>query len=155
MGKFRFETLLKLREATRDEKKNALLDAEQRRKNTSDELVKLDQEILRERETLRRSRGNDAIPKEELLFSQELRIRLFSKRREIQERLSALVEEVENKRHEFNAAIREVKILQNLKDKIEDREMEEAKRLAKKTMDELTTSHKARERRQKEDEGDT
>ena len=155
MGKFRFETLLKLREATRDEKKNALLDAEQRRKNTSDELVKLDQEILRERETLRRARGNDTIPKEELLFSQELRIRLFSKRREIQGRLSALVEEVENKRHEFNAAIREVKILQNLKDKIEDREMEEAKRLAKKTMDELTTSHKARERRQKEDEGDT
>ena len=155
MGKFRFETLLKLREATRDEKKSAFLDAERRRKKASDELVKLDQEISRERETSRHARENIAIPKEELRFSQELRMRLFSKRKESQECLNALIEEVENKRQEFNVAIKEVKILQNLKDKIEDREMEEAKRLATKTMDELTAQHKAHERRQKEDEEET
>ena len=152
MGKFRFETLLKLREATQDEKKNAFLDAEKRRKKASEELAALDQEIFRERETSRQARENVVISNEELRFSQERRIRLSLKRKQTQERLNELTEEAENKRLELDTAMREVKILQNLKDKAEERETEEAKRLETKTLDELAARQKTHERRQKEDE---
>ena len=58
MGKFRFESLLKIREATRDEIKSAFLDVENQRRKASNELAKLNQEIVNEREISRRSRKN-------------------------------------------------------------------------------------------------
>ena len=66
--------------------------------------------------------------------------------------LESLDEELEKKRQELNAAIKEVKILQNLRDKTEEREIEEAKRLTTKAIDELTSQQKAYELHQMEDE---
>lgn len=150
MGRFRFESLLKLREAARDEKKNAFLEVEDRRRKASDELAELDEEILREREVSRRSRENVNINEGDLKFAQERLIKLSSKRRQLKELLETLDREAEQTRQDFNIAIKEVKILQNLKDKTEEHEMEEANRLSTKAIDELASQQKTYERRQKE-----
>jgi len=152
MGKFRFESLLKIREATRDEIKSAFLDVENQRRKASDELAKLNQEIVNEREISRRSRKNAEILKDDLRLSQERRDKLSVKRKQALTILESLDEELEKKRQELNAAIKEVKILQNLKDKTEEREIEEAKRLTTKAIDELTSQQKAYELHQMEDE---
>ena len=152
MGKFRFESLLKIREATRDEIKSAFLDVENQRRKASDELAKLNQEIVNEREISRRSRKNAEILKDDLRLSQERRDKLSVKRKQALTILESLDEELEKKRQELNAAIKEVKILQNLRDKTEEREIEEAKRLTTKAIDELTSQQKAYELHQMEDE---
>ena len=152
MGKFRFESLLKIREATRDEIKSAFLDVENQRRKASDELAKLNQEIVNEREISRRSRKNAEILKDDLRLSQERRDKLSVKRKQALTILESLDEELEKKRQEHNAAIKEVKILQNLRDKTEEREIEEAKRLTTKAIDELTSQQKAYELHQMEDE---
>ena len=150
MGRFRFESLLKLREAARDEKKNAFLEIEDQRRKAFDELAELDAAILCERETSRRSRENVNINEGDLRFAQERRIKLSSKRKQLKAQLDALTRETEKKRQDFNVAVKEVKILQNLKDRTEEREMEEANRRSTKTIDELASQHKTYERRQKE-----
>ncbi len=152
MGKFRFESLLKIREATRDEIKSAFLDVENQRRKASDELAKLNQEIVNEREISRRSRKNAEILKDDLRLSQDRRDKLSVKRKQALTILESLDEELEKKRQELNAAIKEVKILQNLRDKTEEREIEEAKRLTTKAIDELTSQQKAYELHQMEDE---
>ena len=152
MGKFRFESLLKIREATRDEIKSAFLDVENQRRKASDELAKLNQEIVNEREISRRSRKNAEILKDDLRLSQERRDKLSVKRKQALTILESLDEELEKKRQELNAAIKEVKILQNLRDKTEEREIEEAKRLTTTAIDELTSQQKAYELHQMEDE---
>ena len=152
MGKFRFESLLKIREATRDEIKSAFLDVENQRRKASDELAKLNQEIVNEREISRRSRKNAEILKDDLRLSQERRDKLSVKRKQALTILESLDEELEKKRQELKAAIKEVKILQNLRDKTEEREIEEAKRLTTKAIDELTSQQKAYELHQMEDE---
>lgn len=152
MGKFRFESLLKIREATRDEIKSAFLDVENQRRKASDELAKLNQEIVNEREISRRSRKNAEILKDDLRLSQERRDKLSVKRKQALTILESLDEKLEKKRQELNAAIKEVKILQNLRDKTEEREIEEAKRLTTKAIDELTSQQKAYELHQMEDE---
>ena len=152
MGKFRFESLLKIREATRDEIKSAFLDVENQRRKASDELAKLNQEIVNEREISRRSRKNAEILKDDLRLSQERRDKLSVKRKQALTILESLDEELEKKRQELNAAIKEVKILQNLRDKTEEREIEEAKRLTTKAIDELTSQQKAYELHQMENE---
>ena len=152
MGKFRFESLLKIREATRDEIKSAFLDVENQRRKASDELAKLNQEIVNEREISRRSRKNAEILKDDLRLSQERRDKLSVKRKQALTILESLDEELEKKRQELNAASKEVKILQNLRDKTEEREIDEAKRLTTKAIDELTSQQKAYELHQMENE---
>lgn len=150
MSKFRFESLLKIREAERNEKKNAFLEAESRRQQALTILETLDQELTRSQEESRRARESSAINTVELKRFQAIRIQLADKRQKAQEELKRLTEESEAKRSELNTAIKDVKILQALKDKMEERDLEEERRQSEKTMDELATQQKALERRQKD-----
>lgn len=148
MSKFRFESLLKLRESERDEKKNAFLEAEERRLLTIDALAALKRELEVSQEESRRARAADTpLQSTELRRFQESRIQITEKIQQTQERLDAVTRETESKREELNAALKEVKILQSLKEKTLEHEMEEERRQAAKKLDEIASQQKTQERR--------
>ncbi|MGI6401355.1 MAG: flagellar FliJ family protein [Thermoguttaceae bacterium] len=147
MGNFRFESLLKLRTAERDEKKSAFLDAERRRQDASETLDALDKELTRSQDASRRAREAPTLDPAELLRFQAVRIQLTEKRKETLALLQRLTDEVEAKRLELNVAIKEVKILQNLKKKNQERRIVEERRRSEKKLDDLATQQKNLERR--------
>lgn len=150
MSKFRFEALLKLREAERDEKKHAFLEAESSRQLAQKQLETLEQELIHCQEESRRARESSTINPIELKRFQAVRSQLSDERQRAQEHLKRMAEESETKRSELNSAIKDVKILQALKDKTEERELEEERRKSEKNMDELATHQKALERRKEQ-----
>ena len=77
---------------------------------------------------------------------QRFRDQLLEKRNVAEETLAALTSEAEEKRAKLNDAIKEVKILENLKDKTLERELEDAKRKDDKATDDLTNQLESIER---------
>ncbi|MBQ9873856.1 MAG: hypothetical protein IJM30_05285 [Thermoguttaceae bacterium] len=146
MEKFRFESLLKIRESERDEKKSAYLEA-QRRVLDSRELVKQRDRALREcQEETRASRIGGNYSADDARNARVFSKRLLDLKDAAERELVLKIEEEERRREEFDLALKECKILQALKEKWEERDSDEERRSADKEMDELATRQKALER---------
>lgn len=146
MATFRFEKLLKLRETERNDAKNAFLEAESRRRDAQSRLEEIERELIAERDEARRTREMGALDAIALQSRQRFRDQLLEKRNVAEETLAALTSEAEEKRAKLNDAIKEVKILENLKDKTLERELEDAKRKDDKATDDLTNQLESIER---------
>ena len=146
MATFRFEKLLKLRETERNDAKNAFLEAESRRRDAQSRLEEIERELIAERDEARRTREMGALDATALQSRQRFRDQLLEKRNVAEETLAALTSEAEEKRAKLNDAIKEVKILENLKDKTLERELENAKRKDDKATDDLTNQLESIER---------
>ena len=99
-----------------------------------------------ERDEARRTREMGALDATALQSRQRFRDQLLEKRNVAEETLAALTSEAEEKRAKLNDAIKEVKILENLKDKTLERELEDAKRKDDKATDDLTNQLESIER---------
>lgn len=155
--KFRFDALLKIRENEQNAKKDAFLAAQRRSQEAFDELETLEQELEAERNESRIYRTGAALDPISLRARQEKRRRLLERRDEAQKLYYILAEEAEIKREELNEAIKETKILQKLKEKSEERLLEEEQKRAQKELDEQAARQKIYERRQhsQHENGDT
>lgn len=153
MANFRFDKLLKLRETERNEAKNAFLDAQSLRHDAERRLAEIDAQLEAERADTRRAREVGAIGALELQHRQRFRERLLAERAEAHSRLDALAQDAESKRAKLNDAIKEVKILENLKDKTLERELEDAKRRDEKASDDLANQLESVERQRLAKEG--
>lgn len=152
--KFRFDALLKIRESEQNAKKDAFLAARQRSQEALDALETLDRALAAERDESRTFRTGAALDPNALRTRQATRRRLLERRDEAQKLYNILAEETEIKREELNEAVKETKILQKLKEKTEERFLEEERKRAQKELDEQATRQKIYERRQHSQEED-
>ncbi|MBQ2850966.1 MAG: flagellar FliJ family protein [Thermoguttaceae bacterium] len=146
--KFRFDALLKIRESEQNAKKDAFLDAQRRSQEALAALETLERALAAERNKSRIYRTGAALDPASLRARQEERRRLLERRDEAQKIYDILAEETEIKREELNEAIKEAKVLQKLKEKNEERRLEEERKRAQKELDEQATRQKIYERRQ-------
>ncbi|MBQ2789722.1 MAG: flagellar FliJ family protein [Thermoguttaceae bacterium] len=146
--KFRFDALLKIRESEQNAKKDAFLAAQRRSQEAFDALETLERALAAERNESRTYRTGVALDPAFLRARQEERRRLLERRDEAQKLYDILAEETEIKREELNEAIKETRILQKLKEKTEERRLDEARKRAQKELDEQATRQKIYERRQ-------
>lgn len=140
--KFRFDALLKIRESEQNAKKDAFLAARRRSQEAFDALETLERALAAERNESRIYRTGVALDPTSLRARQEERKRLLERRDEAQKLYNILAEETEIKREELNEAIKETKILQKLKEKTEERQLDEERRRAQKELDEEAARQK-------------
>ena len=150
--KFRFDSLLKIRENEQNAKKEAFLAAQRRSQEALDALETLEQALEAERNDSRTFRTGAALDPNALRARQETRRRLLERRDEAQKIYDLLAEETEIKREELNEAIKETKILQKLKEKDEERRLDEEKKRTQKEIDEEAARQKIFERRHRSNE---
>lgn len=147
--KFRFDALLKIRENEQNVKKEAFLAAERRSQEALETLEALERTLETERDEARTFRTGAALDPTSLRARQDGRRRLLERRDEARKIYDILAEATEIKRQELNEAIKETKILQKLKEKTEERLLEEERKRAQKDLDEQATRQKIYERRQR------
>ncbi len=148
-SKFRFESLLKVRENERNEKKNAFLEAQAAVQKIQERIRQYKIELEANQETIRAQRASSTTNAEELRQQQRFHTLLLDRLQKTTEELITLSELAEQKRNELNEAIKEVKILQTLKEKTEERRLDDERRRSDKEADELTTRQEALERQKK------
>lgn len=138
MKKFRFDSLLKIRENIRDEKKMAL----EILLNAQSELhKKIDAQnrFIRQHIDRWKLEQKGTVLPELLIQFRNHQEYLKSVLKTLQQQLSDLNAEIEEKRIELNEANQDVKVLENLKEKINERNQESAKRLEQKEQDEMAS----------------
>ncbi len=134
---FRFENLLHLRECIRDQKKNELLVLLNSRVKILDEKSELEQTIEELQDRRRQSQKEGPIDmSEQIQYSNHLDW-LKKKRTELLNQLNSIDKYIEEKRSELEAAMQEVKIMENLREKDEEKKEEQVRRSENNQMDEL------------------
>lgn len=131
---FRLATLLQLREAARDERRNQLAEAFR----LADTLESQRQEIienLRQVTEMRAARSG-SINVDRLLAASRYEAVLMLEQRNVERRQAALDEEIEKRREALVAADRDVRTLEQLRDTQRERHREEGERQAMKLLDE-------------------
>lgn len=150
MSKFRFEGLLKIREAEMHEKQAAFLKVQTLVKEVQQKIEICKQDLYQNQQEIRKRRSNvSSFSTDELLHSRRFHAQLNQNLQFLQQDLEQLLEEEMLKREEFQEAIKEVKTLQILKEKLETRLTEEEKRRTDKEMDALAIQQEMLERLKK------
>ncbi|MDO4586364.1 MAG: flagellar export protein FliJ [Planctomycetia bacterium] len=138
MKKFRFDSLLKIRENIRDEKKMAL----EILLNAQSELhKKIDNQnrfICQHIDRWKQEQKGTVLPELLIQFRNHLE-HLKSVQKKLQQQLNDLNAEIEGKRIELNEANQDVKVLENLREKINEKNQEKTKRLEQKELDEMAS----------------
>lgn len=147
--KFRFDALLKIRENEQNAKKDAFLAARRRSQEALAALETLERALAAERDESRAFRSGFALDPSALRARQDTRRRLLERRDEAQKIYLILAEEAKIKHEELNEAIKAAKILQKLKEKNKERQLDEARKHAQKELDEQAARQKIYERRQR------
>jgi flagellar protein FliJ len=147
MGKFKFRlaTLLRLRENDRDQRRAELAQAYQ-----ADDIMRQQQEELeRERQTMldvnRRAAAPGEVDVDQLIQTQRYELLLKAHSDQIQRQRDAVAVEIERRRETLVHANREVRILENLREKQRDRHREEEGRREIKMLDEVAIQRVGRE----------
>jgi flagellar FliJ protein len=134
--RFRLATLLRLREADRDERRSHLADAQRAEDIVRTRIAGIDGELRQVRgESARLSRPG-TINVDELMEINRLELLLAAERQAAVQQQKLVAEEVERRRLALVAADREVRVLERLRDTQQERHRQEADRQERKQMDE-------------------
>lgn len=146
MTKFRFEGLLKIRETERNEKKNALLSAQSKLREAKVLMESREQRVAESLEETRRLHTAQPLNPETLQRQERFHKKLVEELEEAKRNVELRLAELEEKRRELDEAVKEVKVLKTLKEKTEERRLEEERRRSDKELDEIATQQKMLER---------
>jgi flagellar FliJ protein len=134
--RFRLATLLRLREADRDERRSHLADAQRAEDIVQTRIAGIDGELRQVRgESARLSRPG-TINVDELMEINRFELLLAAERQAAVQQQKLVAEEVERRRLALVAADREVRVLERLRDTQQERHRQEADRQERKQMDE-------------------
>jgi flagellar export protein FliJ len=134
--RFRLATLLRLREADRDERRTQLADAQRAEDIVRARIREIDGELGRLRgETARLSKPG-VVNVDELMEIQRYELLLAAERQAALQQRKLVVEEVERRREALVAADREVRVLERLRETQQERHRHEADRQERKQLDE-------------------
>jgi flagellar protein FliJ len=135
--KFRLATLLKLREATRDERRAELAQAYRADDVLRDHSEQVQTELNSLREQCRNAAGPGTIDLDRLIEAQRYEIILKAQQRHLNEQRGRLAAEIERRRVALLAANREVRVLEKLREHQAEQYKQEENRLDIKRLDEV------------------
>jgi len=143
--KFRLATLLRLREAARDERRTQLAEAYRVDDVLQQRLSRVREEMDRLREQCRRAAGPGTVDIDRLVESQRYELSLRAQQHQLLRQREALAAEIERRRAALVEANREVRVLENLREKQAARYQQEENRREIKRLDEVAQRRAAQE----------
>jgi flagellar export protein FliJ len=141
--KFRLTTLLKIREATRDERQAELAEAYRADDILVERLRQIHGEFGALLEECRKAAGPGAVNIDRLLEAQRYEVMLRAYEKQTLEQRRRLAEEIERRREALLAANREVRVLEKLREHQLERHREEENRRDIKRLDEIAQQRAA------------
>lgn len=135
--KFRLTTLLKIREATRDERQAELAEAYRADDILVERLRQIHGEFGALLEECRKAAGPGAVNIDRLIEAQRYEVMLRAYEKQTLEQRRRLAEEIERRREALLAANREVRVLEKLREHQLERHREEENRRDIKRLDEI------------------
>jgi flagellar export protein FliJ len=133
---FRFSTLLRLREAWRDERRAHLAEAEQAEQLIADRLAQIDRELTDAARWAHDAARPGTVNVDRLADSARYEMILKVERQSADQQRQAVAAEVEKRRAALVAADREVRVLEKLRDAQHQRQRDEEARFEAKILDE-------------------
>jgi flagellar protein FliJ len=135
--KFRLTTLLKLREATRDERRAELAEAYRADDILVERLRQIHDELKGIGEACRKAIGPGAVNVDLLIESQRYEVLLRSYEKQTLQQRELLAQEIERRREALLVANREVRVLEKLREHQLEQHREEENRRDIKRLDEI------------------
>ncbi len=139
MARFAFTmaTLLRLREAARDDRRAELAEALRAHDTVCTWIDQVNRELEELRSTCRQAAGPGTVDVDHLTESQRYEILLKAKRQQFQGQKERLAPEIERRRQALVHANRDVRVLEKLRENQRDRYREEENRRQIKILDEV------------------
>jgi len=135
--KFRLATLLKLREATRDERRNRLAEAYEAERILQKQQDELTEDWKENRQRTREASEPGSIDVDDLLITHRHELILKGQQELIDQRKQQVAEEIERRRLTLVEADRQVRILEKLREKQLRRHRHEENKREMKQLDEI------------------
>jgi len=143
---FRFATLLRLREAARDERRQELAKAMEAEEIVRQRILQVEADLASLRERARAMAGPGDVDVDGLLDTQRFESVLRDQQRQLNEHQGTLRAEIERRRQAVVEANREVQILERLRQRQLERRREEENRREIVTLDEAARVGELRKR---------
>ena len=143
--KFRLATLLRLREATRDERRAALAEAYRVDDVLRERIGGMQAELDRLKNQCRRIAGPGDVDIDQLVEAQRYEVGLRAQQNQLTRQRKAVAEEIERRRQALLEADREVRVLEKLRDKQAALHLHEQQRRDVKRLDEVAQQQAMRE----------
>ena len=139
MAKFRFRlaTLLRLREAARDQRRHVLAEAYRVDDVLRRRIEVAERELDALRQRTRQMAGPGAVNVDQLLEAQRYELALRAGQQQLDKQRQAVAEEIERRRHDLAEAGRDVRVLEKLREKQSRRHAIEEGRRDIKMLDEV------------------
>lgn len=134
--RFRLSTLLRLREADRDERKVRLAEAQRAEQMIQEKIAELNGQIGMARRELAAAGGPGTVDVDRLMHAQRFGLQLEAEQQAAAAQLRAVAAETERRREALTAADREVRILEKLREQNSARFNREQAKREMKSMDE-------------------
>jgi len=135
--KFRLATLLRLREAARDERRGHLAEALRAEELLNRRAAELDASVAELRSQINQQALSGTIDVEKLINSQRYGALLEAERVMLAQQASQVADEIENRRQALVAADREVHVLEKLRENQQRAHREHEERIEMKALDEI------------------
>jgi flagellar export protein FliJ len=135
--KFRLATLLRLREAARDERRGHLAEALRAEELLNRRAAELDASVAELRSQINQQSLSGTIDVEKLINSQRYGALLEAERVMLAQQASQVADEIENRRQALLAADREVHVLEKLRENQQRAHREHEERTEMKALDEI------------------
>jgi flagellar protein FliJ len=147
MGKFKFRlaTVLKLREAARDERRAALAEAYRVDSLLQQRLQQMDEEFTLLKDRCRRAVSPGLVEIDQLVEAQRYEITLKAQQAQLVQQRESVAGEIERRREALAAANRDVRVLEKLRESQVWRHRQEENRQEIKQLDEVAQQRTARE----------
>jgi flagellar export protein FliJ len=138
-------TLLRLREAARDDRRAELAEALRAHDTICTWIDQVNRELEDLRSTCRRVAGPGTVDVDLLTTAQRYELLLKAKRQQLQGQKERLMPEIERRRQALVHANRDVRVLEKLRENQHDRYREEENRRQIKILDEVAQVHSLKE----------
>ncbi|MHB1035593.1 MAG: flagellar export protein FliJ [Pirellulales bacterium] len=147
MGRFRFRlsSVLKLREATRDERRAQLAEAYRADEILQTRLAELDRIVADLKGRYLQAAGPGPIEVDRLLEAQRYELIVTVERKTVERQRTALAVEIEKRRENLVAADRDVRVLEKLRETQAERHRDDENRQEMKVLDEVAGRAASRE----------
>lgn len=142
---FRMSTLLKLREAARDERRAQLAQAFRADALLEQEQKRVEGELAAMQDELRRASGPGAVNVDRILDAQRFELALKAQKGQLAQQREQVGAEIERRRQALVEADREVRVLENLRERQRDRWREEESLRDIKRLDEVAQKREVEE----------
>jgi flagellar FliJ protein len=147
MGKFKFRlaTLLRLREATRQDRRAELAEAYRVDDVLRQQLARLENELAALSAQCRKTVEPGEVDVDRLVEAQRYQVALRSQEFQIGRQIEAVQAEIQRRHQNLLEANREVRVLENLRDKQAFQHLQEEDRRERKRLDEIAQQRVLRE----------